>query len=334
MSKNLNVLLLCGGGSTEHEISLISAKYLLEKCQAIEGITPYYVEIKKDGTRVTLDGKTCELRKAGELIIHGKDESIYLNFAIPCIHGPPGESGDIQGLFEMMELPYFGAGPEASKLCFNKVSTKLWLDALGIPNTPFLFTSQFNGEEIQKAKDFFKQNSADIFIKASNQGSSVGCYHVTEENQLEEKLKEALNLSPFALLEKTVKGRELEVATYEYKNQVMATLPGEISCPNGFYTYEEKYAGDSHTETHIEAKNLSDEIKGQLKQYALKAFTGLKIKHLSRIDFFLEGKTVYLNEINTFPGHTPTSMFPTMLENTGLKYEDYLENIIKSEARP
>src|SRR5690606_12120259 len=110
---NKNVLLICGGGGTEHEISLISAQYILTQLKAIEGITPHYVEITKDGTRRDINGTRCELRRAGELVWPESGDSVTLHYAIPCIHGPPGETGDIQSVFEMMGLPFLGAGPEA-----------------------------------------------------------------------------------------------------------------------------------------------------------------------------------------------------------------------------
>ncbi|PIP96194.1 MAG: D-alanine--D-alanine ligase [Bdellovibrio sp. CG12_big_fil_rev_8_21_14_0_65_39_13] len=323
-----NVLLICGGGGSEHDISLRSAKYLQEKLNSVADLEVYFVEIGKDQTRRDSKGRACELRKDGLLVL--EDQTIKLDFAIPCIHGPPGESGHIQAVFEMMGLPFLGCGHEASILCFNKISTKLWLQALHIPVTPFVFLSDFNDESLQEVKNFFEIHK-DVFIKASEQGSSVGCYHVTEKSQLETRLKEAFALSPFVLVEKTIKGRELEIATYQYNGQLFATNPGEIVCPDKFYTFEEKYNSESKTETKTEAQGLSSVIKEEMKSYAKRAFAGLRLKDLSRIDFFLDHEgSVYLNEINTFPGHTAISLFPLMMENNGLKYQDFLTDRIHS----
>lgn len=331
---NKNVLLICGGGGTEHEISIISAKFILGHLQTIEGVTPHYVEITKDGTRRDLQGRRCELRRAGELVWPESDESVLLNYAIPCIHGPPGETGDIQGVFEMMGLPYLGAAPEASRLCFNKVSTKLWLDALDIPNTPYLFLSDYDEESLVKAHTFFKTEGQDLFIKASSQGSSVGCYHVTDKESLERDIKEAFTFSPYVLLERTVKGRELEVAVYEYEGKLECSNPGEIICPSKFYSYEEKYSESSKTLTLPRAENLSDDIIEKIRYYAMKAFRGLKLKDLARIDFFYTTDgLVYLNEPNTFPGHTKISMFPMMMKENGHHYKTFLEYLIATHAR-
>lgn len=324
-----NVLLICGGGGTEHDISLVSAKYILEKLQVLQGITPHYLCIEKDGRRTNLKGEDCELRKAGEIYNKITEQTTKLDYAIPCIHGPPGENGQIQSLFEMMGLPFLGASSEASILCFNKVTTKLWLTALGIANTPYLFIFQNSVADIEKVNSFFEKNGSDIFIKASNQGSSVGCYHITKSEDIAQALSEGLKLSPYVLIEKTIRGRELEVSVYEYQGKTYATFPGEIICPSQFYSYEEKYSDNGHTKTHIEARGLEDKTREEIKDLALRAFKGLRIKDLSRIDFFLtEDNKIYINEINTFPGHTPISMFPMMMENAGVSYVDYIRDRI------
>ncbi len=326
-----NVLLICGGGSSEHEVSLISAGFIYDQLKDWEEINLHWVEICKDGTRKDKEGKSCELRKSGELVY--SDKSIKLNFAIPCIHGYPGETGDIQSVFEMMELPYLGCNPETSILCFNKVTTKLWLDNLNIPNTPFCYLTSLDDEQKEKASAFFKVNP-DVYIKAASQGSSIGCYHCTDANDLFKFLSDAFKYSDYVLIEKTIKGRELETSAYEFNGEIVVTPPGEIICPNEFYTYEEKYAGKSETTTTPRAINVSEEVISLMKKYASTAFKALKIKHLSRVDFFLadDGK-VYLNEINTFPGMTPISLFPLMMEQNGHSFSEWLKAIISKESR-
>jgi D-alanine-D-alanine ligase len=327
-----NILLICGGGASEHEISLISAQYIYDTLKEIPEYKVFKVEIKKNGDRVDQNGELCELRKAGEIHYPKTAHTEKLDFAIPCIHGPPGENGIIQSIFELMGLPYLGVGPEASQICFNKVTTKLWLDALGIPNTPYVFLGEDNDENIEKASNFFKQYK-DIYIKAASQGSSVGCFHVTDESELTSKIKEAFTLSEYVLIEKTQSARELEISVYEKNGKIHASSPGEIICPDGFYTYEEKYSKDSHTQTDIVAKEITSEQDQQMKDMAIKAFKGLKLRHLSRVDFFLTNdQKIYINEINTFPGMTPISMFPKMMENDGLLFKDYLQKIINSST--
>lgn len=323
---NKNILLMCGGGGTEHDISIISSKYFEEKLSSIPNLNVYWIEIGKDQIRRDKNGDACELRKSGELIL--KDKTINLDYVVPCIHGPPGETGGVQAVFELMGLPYLGSGPEASIHCFNKVTTKLWLSALDIPNSPYIFLSENDASSKKKAQEFFKLNP-DIFVKATNQGCSVGCYHVTEIEKLSNTINEAFNYSNYVLLEKTIKARELEIAVFEYNGEVIASPPGEIICPDGFYSFDEKYADNSKTETITVAKNIDESLVQKMKEISIKAFKGLKLKDLARIDFFLTtSNEIYINEINTFPGHTQISMFPSMLENTGVKYSEYLNDRI------
>jgi D-alanine-D-alanine ligase len=325
-----NILLIYGGGGSEHEISLISAKYIKKKLDLILDINVFSVEITKNGDRIDEHGQLCELRKAGELFFRESGISEKIDFIIPCFHGSPGETGEIQAVFDLMQVPYLGQRPEQSMICFNKVSTKLWFDALSIPNTPYLFLADDSNDSKEKALMFFKEHN-DIFVKAASQGSSIGCYHVTKENEVSERLSEAFRYSPYVLLEKTIQGRELEVAAYEYKNKIHISLPGEIISPEGFYSYEEKYSNTSSTTTSLVATGLSEEIIEKMQVISKRAFVSLKLRHLARIDFFLtEDNEIYLNEINTFPGMTEISMFPIMLENNGHKFEDFLNEIIKT----
>lgn len=333
MSSKYNVLLLCGGGSSEHEVSLRSADFFEEILKTIPEVTTYRVEIQKNGDRILNGKELVSLRKDGIIYNYESKEETYLHYAIPCIHGAPGENGQIQSLFDMMGLPFYGPSYEPSQMCFNKITTKLWLKEYGIPVTPYLATQKDDEASIKEVTQFFHDHGKDVFLKATHQGSSVGCFHITKEEQIKVALAEALKLSPYAISEPTIIGRELEVATFNHEGKIIATNPGEIICPDGFYTYEEKYSEESGSSVEVEAK-ISEEDKKKIREYAAKAFEVLKLKDLSRIDFFYTDKgEIYLNEINTFPGHTKISMFPMMLENTGLKYSNYLTTKIKENSR-
>lgn len=328
--KKKNVLLLCGGGGSEHEISLRSVKYYEDNIAQMPNVNTVWIEIDKkgqwidrEGKRYLLDGK-CYLRAFEQ----DGDPGIKIDVAIPCIHGYPGETGDIQSYFEMINLPYFGCNSETSKMCFNKITTKMWATALGVENTPYIFISDLNDETTKKLLVFQKEHG-EIVVKASNQGSSVGCYMIGKDEDPIKAVKDAFNLSPFVLVEKRMHPRELEVSAYEMDGKVHISYPGEIVTPSStFYTYEEKYSGQSQSKTFIRAENVTPEQVATITDYATKLFHGLKIRHLSRIDFFLDNGKVYLNEINTFPGSTSISMFPKMLEANGHSFKEYLEQHI------
>jgi D-alanine-D-alanine ligase len=330
--KKKNVLLLCGGGSTEHEISLRSVKYYEDCMSKMPGVRTIKIEIDKQGQWVDDSGKRYLLdgKRYLRAFAQDGDPGVLIDVAIPCIHGYPGETGDLQSFFEMIDLPYFGCNSETSKMCFNKITTKMWATALGVVNTPYIFVSESGEENLKKVKEFQRLHG-DIVVKASNQGSSVGCYMVSATESVERPLKDAFALSPFVLIEKRMKPRELEVSVYEYDGKLQVSYPGEIVTPSStFYTYEEKYSSASESKTYVRAENLTPEQVKTITDYATKLYYGLKIRHLSRIDFFLDEGKVYLNEINTFPGSTSISMFPKMLEANGHSFKDYLEQHIQN----
>jgi len=331
--RQFNLLLLSGGGGAEHEISLLSADFFASSLAKLPQFNILNLVLDKNGQYATATGEYCELTNSREVRFQDPDKAtVSIDYVIPCIHGYPGETGDIQSYFELIKLPYFGCQPEASRNCFNKVTAKMWFSALNIPNTDYLFLHQFDQVALQQAQDALKQWGS-LFIKAASQGSSVGCYKVDNEAQLETSLQQAFNYSEYVLIEKTIDAREIEVAVYEYDGQVIATLPGEILCEsNTFYTYDEKYAANSHARTLVVAQGIDDQLAAQIQAYAISAFKGMKLRHLSRIDFFLtKNDEILLNEINTFPGLTPISMFPKMLENHGHDFSDYLSKIISSQ---
>ena len=322
----MDILLICGGGGAEHDISLLSADFFAEHLKPIEGVRFHRVEITPGGNWVGEEGQFCRLNPGGILVY--PDGETPLCFAIPCIHGSPGEDGRIQALFELMGLPYLGSGPEAGLLAFDKVSTKLWAEALGIPTTPFIFIRDASREALSQAAAF-QEEWGEVFVKPSRQGSSLGMARVSEKRELEEKILQAFKYSSVVLIEQSMKGRELELAVYEYAGDLQISAPGEILCPDGFYDYRQKYAKDSSARTSVEAKGLDLKVVKTLKDYGRKIFCGLGCRHLARVDFFMtdRGKIV-LNEINTFPGHTQISMFPLMMEHNGHSYHSFLVDMI------
>ena len=318
------VLIIKGGGGTEHEVSLRSADYIetqidQEKFQVIS------VEISKESTWL-YQSSPCEL--TFDHYLKTNNNNIKIDIVIPCLHGYPGETGEIPAFLDLIKLPYLGCNAETSIICFNKLLTKLTLELVGVPTTPFLQVQ--NKNDLENA-EVFLQKYGTVFIKATNQGSSVGCYQVNNLQDLKKYIEEAFNYSPFVILEEGLSGRELEVSAFEYKGKWHVTIPGEIKCPAKFYSYEEKYSTDSQTETLIEAPDISVEVKKQIQKFSFRAIEGLKLRHLSRIDFFLtDDGRVYLNEPNTFPGHTQISMFPIMMENYGVKYSEFINSHLEA----
>lgn len=323
-----HILLFCGGGGTEHEVSLVSSKYISQQLSELNTFQITHLEIKDGAWYHIESGVKYELRSDKSLLCDGVDAG-RVDYVIPCIHGYPGETGDIQSMLDMFGIPYFGCNAESSTNSFNKITSKLWYDALGIPNTPYLFLTENNEETHNSALTAFKEWGG-LFVKAACQGSSVGCYKVTSESELSQAINDAFGYSEQVLVEKAVKPRELEVAAYQIDGKLFTTPPGEVIAPDGaFYTYDEKYGSGSHSTTTLTAENLSDEQIELINQYSQKVFTQMKLKDLSRIDFFLtEDNEIFLNEVNTFPGMTPISMFPKLLEHNGDCFKTFLQKAI------
>ena len=334
MTHQKNILLIFGGGGNEHEISLLSKNHLKDSLSQFAQFNIIEVEITKNKKWVLQNNKQnfeVYLNSQKMLCYESTNQPhVTIDYAIPCIHGAPGETGQIQGLFEIYGIPFFGNNLEASAICMNKITTKLWLTSINVPIVEYLtLTSVENSMDI--AKDFFK-NHGKIFVKASSEGSSIGIFQIDQLDQLEAAVKQAFKFSPYVLLERAVSGREIEVSAYQYGDEINASKPGEIICPKGFYDYQEKYSKDSKTTTSVVAKNLSSEIIQQIQKESLKIFKCLKLKDLSRIDFFLEpsGK-FYVNEINTFPGLTPISLFPQMMKENGHNFSTFLHLAISRD---
>ena len=329
----MEILLICGGGGAEHDISLLSADFLAKHLKSLDNVHIYPVEITRCGDWQGNNGQSCRLDSGG-ILLH-PDGDVSPDFAIPCIHGSPGEDGRIQSLFELMKLPYLGSGPEASLLAFDKISTKLWAEALGIPTTPFIFIRDAFPDSLSRVSTFLSKWGT-VFVKPSRQGSSLGMAKVSIKTELEDKIRQAFEYSPVVLIERAIRGRELELAVYEYDGKLRVSAPGEIISPDGFYDYRQKYAADSSARTCVEADGLDTKTIETLKDYSHKIFRALGCRHLARVDFFVtdEGDIV-LNEINTFPGHTKISMFPLMMENNGHSYRSFLaERVTKGVSTP
>ncbi len=316
------VLVLFGGGGSEHEISRKSKDYLVS--QIDPNFKVFEIEIKKNGDWI-LDDQKVLLTQEGLL----KNKQIeVIDFVIPCIHGRPGEDGKIPAMLELLNIPFLGCKAQESLNCFNKLTTKSILDSFGISTVPFIPLYNFDSKAIE---NFFEKHQ-NIFIKANSEGSSIGCYHPKNLEQAYHYTKEAFKFSKFVLLEKFIEGRELEVAAFEFNNEAHFSKPGEIITNDKFYDFDEKYSNESTTNIKVEA--TLDEIEAsEIKLITKEVFEIMNLRHLSRIDFFKTKDKIYVNEINTFPGMTNISLFPKMMEKHGVSFSTFLNNLIqKSET--
>jgi len=324
-------ILLISGGREEAEVGSISANYVINLFNKKEGFDLTHVFYSKNRRFYLNAIKESEVDEKKEITLHkngyrlcGKNHQI--DYCIPMIHGFPGESGDIQPILEHFSIQYLGNNGEVSNRCFNKITTKLWVEQLGIKTTPFkVIWPHDTQKDIVK---YFRNFEQDVYIKASSQGSSIGCYHLTNEKKIHETIELARTFSDHILIEKAINARELEVAVFEYKNKTIVSNPGEVLNESRFYDFDAKYSNTSTSRTTLEP-NLSAEQLEKIKIFSKKIFKGLNLRDLSRIDFFLSSNgEIYLNEVNTLPGMTPISLFPKLLESTGVSFFDYITDRI------
>ena len=326
--------LLFGGMSSEHEISLRSARSVLSAVDR-DRFEPIAVGIRRD--RKWFTGSPDD---ALETILHAgrpvQDlRELGPDLVFPVLHGPYGEDGTIQGLLEMMGIPYVGSGVLASAVCMDKAVQK-HVVASAAPEIPMVPFAEVEGprlgdpgylepalERIENTLGF------PCFTKPANLGSSVGVQRCTDRAQLQAALAEAAAYDPRIVVEQGVDAREIEIAVLGNGGpETQVSAPGEIGLPEGtWYDYETKYLKD--VATYDIPARLPDEVSARIRELALRAFTVTGCKGLARVDFLLDRMTQepYLNELNTLPGFTSISMYPKLMEHAGVRYGDLVTRL-------
>lgn len=344
--KRLNLAVVFGGTSEEHDVSLMTAASVLraadpEKYNLLPvGITRQGRWMYFDGPFEAIEDGTWEAA-AEALPLNGREEnffsmklpgrmeSVAIDAVFPVIHGPMGEDGTLQGLLEMAGIPYVGCRVLASALCMDKVFSKQLYQYHGIPVTDYtvLFRSRLADEaacieQVEDALDY------PVFVKPANLGSSVGITKVHKREELMEGLREAARHDRKILVEQGVDAREIECAVLGNFDPEPSVL-GEIVPSHEFYDYQAKYSEEAKSDLLIPAP-LPEKAAEAIRALAVDAFKALGCTGLSRVDFLLDKATnkVYLNEINTLPGFTRFSMYPMLWQHTGLPYRDLIDRLV------
>ena len=336
------IALLFGGVSPEHEVSLNSARNIY---RAIDS-SRFQVElvgVSHSGTWYHLPEGAFEKATRVEdgtwpklaLVPGGERPIVYadakgnfpkVDVVFSIIHGPFGEDGTLQGLLEILNLPYVGAGVAASALGMDKDLTKRILQQAGIPVAPWV---SLYYHETPDTNAIIKNLGLPLFVKPANMGSSVGISKVEDKAELVAAIKTAFQYDAKVLVEKAVKGRELETAVLGNLEEVKVSGVGEIIVEHGFYDYEAKYISDTAARVVVPAENLSPEHEETIRRTAKKAYQALGLEGFARMDVFLtQDGTVYVNEPNTLPGFTNISMYPKLWEAAGLPYSQLIEELI------
>ncbi|MCH4886915.1 D-alanine--D-alanine ligase [Acidaminobacter sp. JC074] len=330
----INLGIIFGGQSAEHEVSVMSTKSALDKLHHDKyNITLFF--ISKEGIWEIVEGPD-EINKSlskQAISAHVLDALYKQDVVFPILHGPHGEDGSIQGLFETLEIPYVGSKVLGSAVCMDKIISKKILNRAGIPTVDFFELYEAVTDDNMKAlKSWIK--GYPLFVKPSNMGSSVGISKVHNEDELLDGLKLALKYDRRVLIEVGVDAREIECAVLE-SDGILVSGVGEVIAGDDFYDYDAKYVDDGQEKMAVPAKNISDETVETIRAYAHKAFLEHGCNGLARIDFFVEKKSgnVILNEINTLPGMTQFSMYPCLFEQTGIDYGTLIDKMINNVLR-
>lgn len=326
----LKVGIIFGGRSGEHEVSLMSATSVLNYLDK-DKYEPVPIGITKEGRWLTA-GNPLEALKRGNIKGEGPlpvELLEKLDVVFPVLHGPFGEDGTIQGLLEMLNIPYVGAGVLGSAVGMDKGIMKMLFQQAGLPVVDYLtfLRRDWEGDRATIIDSIEKELGYPAFVKPVNLGSSVGISKATDREELEQAVDLACRFDREIIVEKFVNCREIECSVLG-NDRPEASLPGEIVPHLDFYNYEAKYT-DGKSDFFLPAP-LSPEKTEEVREYATRAFLAVKACGMARVDFFLDKDTgqLYVNELNTIPGFTHLSMYPKMWEITGLQYPDLLDKLI------
>lgn len=347
MSK-IRVGILFGGRSAEHEVSLQSAKNIVDAIDkdkyevVLIGIDKAGAWHLDEGSRFLLGATGADLpalptsgeslamvpgKQAEQLVLlSGQQSPGALDVVFPVLHGPFGEDGTVQGLLKLANIPFVGAGVLGSAVGMDKDVMKRLLRDAGIPIAKFITLNKHSAKKAS-FEEAQGQLGLPLFIKPANLGSSVGIHKVRNRAEFDRAVEDAFHFDNKVLIEECIVGREIECSVLG-NDQPVASVLGEILPRAEFYSYEAKYLDESGAALEIPA-NLPQEISEQIRQVAIKTFSVLCCEGMARVDFFLrDGDEIIVNEINTIPGFTRISMYPKLWEASGLPYSELIDKLI------
>lgn len=330
------VLLLFGGESPEHDVSISSARNVYAAIDNAKfNLLLGYIDrqgkwwlLDKLEEDVSAHGapQLAPVLGSGSFVTFPANRVVKPDVILPILHGKNGEDGTVQGMADLLHIPIVGCDVTASAICMDKFATKEILRANGFKIVPY--ETHRTGEA---APDFNKLSmtlGSPLFVKPARAGSSVGVSKVYSEDEFTRALDEAHKYSEVVLIETGVSGREIEVAVLGNPPHHQASIAGEIKPEGDFYSYDSKYAVDSQSEIIIPAR-LEPGTMRKIRETAAKVYELLGCKGLARVDFFLmDDDTIYVNEINTLPGFTNISMYSKLWREEGISYSQLIERLI------
>ena len=349
MTKKIRVAILYGGRSAEHEVSLQSAKNIIEAIDR-DKYEVVLVGIDKKGRWYLNEASTYLLHadnpkliklnkadnnvplipgiKGNQLIsLSDHEPAEPVGVVFPVLHGTYGEDGTIQGLLKLADVPFVGAGVLGSAVGMDKEVMKRLLRDAGVPTAQFLSFTRATLKETDY-HEIENQLGTPFFVKPANLGSSVGINKVKDASQYEEATKNAFKYDRKIMIEEYIEGREIECSVLGNDDPI-SSVPGEVISRHEFYSYEAKYIDEKGAVLEIPA-NLPDDVVAEIQDMAVKTFKVLCCEGMARVDLFLrDGKEVIVNELNTIPGFTRISMYPKLWEASGISYTELIDRLIQ-----
>jgi D-alanine-D-alanine ligase len=346
MKKKLRVAILFGGKSAEHEISVISARNIVEamdknKYEIVSiGIDKQGRWFFDEGGRLLQNSDQAQVKFQRHInptaVLPGTTQTPLVtprrtlgevDVVFPVLHGPFGEDGTVQGLLKLANLPFVGAGVLGSAVGMDKDVMKRLLRDAKIPIAKFLVFERSGASEISFA-GIKRALGLPFFVKPANLGSSVGISKVSVNRQLGSAITEAFRYDNKILIEESIQGREIECSVLGNENPIVS-LPGEIITRHDFYSYDAKYLDEKGAQLVIPAALPKSVVKA-VQELALRTFKTLACEGMARVDFFLrDNREIFVNEINTIPGFTKISMYPKLWEASGIPYGKLVDRLIR-----
>jgi D-alanine-D-alanine ligase len=311
----LSVAVLAGGRSAEHDVSLASGRAVREGLQTA-GHEVQEVLIERDGTW---------RHEEKSLSVRPGDGLLGVDVVFAALHGPFGEDGTVQGLLETLDVAYVGAGVAASAVCMDKVLFKHLMGVAGVDQVEYVGVREQrwrSGEEQVLAE--IAELGLPVFVKPAHLGSSVGIAKVTKLEELQGALEEAFAHDALVIVEALATGVEVECGVL---GPAFASEPGEIVFPGDWYDYTAKYTPGG-MELRVPAR-ITASARKRVKELAVEAFSYVGCEGLARVDFFVDGEEVLVNELNTIPGFTPTSVYAKLMDASGIAYPELLDRLCR-----
>ncbi|UCF39430.1 MAG: D-alanine--D-alanine ligase [Acidobacteriota bacterium] len=334
----LDIIILCGGRSAEHEVSFLSARSVVTHFDRTDRRVQV-LGIRRDGSTFRPDQlkdafggdglEGVEFPEADHWISYLLSARSESTVVFPVLHGPYGEDGTVQGLLELLDLPYVGSSVCGSAVGMNKIHAKALLQAAGLPTLPSIRVDRMGWD---RARDVLDQVSNElkmpVFVKPANMGSSVGVSRCLDRQGLTKAIQLAFEFDDYVLVEQGIDAREIEVSVLGNEAPEVS-IPGEIIPADEFYSYDAKYLNDA-SQLLIPAP-LDESVGREVQRLGVAAYEVLQLEGMARIDFLLDRQSleIWINEANTIPGFTRISMYPKLWEASGLPYSRLLERLVQ-----